>query len=160
MAVAVMLCALLPFYVSSQDQPKSRLGSGSPSPTGAEEGAVREIQRVLDTQVAAWNRGDLEGFMAGYWHSPDLTFFSNDSETRGWEETLERYKQRYQGEGHAMGVLDFQSLRITPLGEQSAFARGQFHLKMPDGKEMRGMFTLVFRKFPNGWKIVHDHSSA
>ena len=64
---------------------------------------------MLDTQVEAWNRGDLEGFMAGYWHSPELTFFSNGSETRGWQETLDRYKKRYQGEGHAMGQLDFQA---------------------------------------------------
>ena len=115
---------------------------------------------MLDAQVEAWNKGDLEGFMAGYWHSPELTFFSNDSETHGWQETLERYKKRYQGEARAMGTLDFQQLRITPLGEDAAFVRGQFHLKMPDGKEPRGMFTLVLRKFPDGWKIVHDHSSA
>jgi ketosteroid isomerase-like protein len=119
------------------------------------------ILKLLNAQVAAWNRGDLEEFMAGYWHSPELTFFSNDSETHGWQESLERYKKRYQGEGRAMGQLNFQSLRIEMLGAKAAFVRGTWHLKMQDGKDLQGMFTLLLRKFPqDGWKIVHDHSSG
>ena len=118
-----------------------------------------EIRQVLQAQVDAWNFGDLESFMAGYWKSPELTFFSNAAETKGWQPTLDRYKQRYQGEGHAMGKLDFPALQITVLSNDAAFVWGQFHLKMPDGKEPHGMFTLVLRKFPEGWKIVHDHSS-
>ncbi len=119
------------------------------------------ILKLLNVQVTAWNHGDLEGFMAGYWRSPELTFFSNDSETHGWQETLERYQKRYQGEGRAMGQLDFQGLRIEMLGAEAAFVRGKWHLKMPDGKDLQGMFTLVLRNFPqNGWKIVHDHSSG
>jgi ketosteroid isomerase-like protein len=119
------------------------------------------ILKMLNAQVTAWNHGELEGFMAGYWHSPELTFFSNDNETHGWQETLERYKKRYQGEGRAMGKLDFQDLRIEMLGAKATFVRGKWHLKMPDGKDLQGMFTLVLRKFPqDGWKIVHDHSSG
>lgn len=119
------------------------------------------IQKLLNSQVEAWNHGDLEAFMAGYWHSPELTFFSNGSETRGWQETLDRYKKRYQSEGRAMGQLDFQDLRIEMVGPQAAFVRGKWHLKMQDGKDIQGMFTLVLRKFPQDeWKIVHDHSSG
>lgn len=132
--------------------------------TGKSAGSDQErsaILTLLNAQVTAWNHGELEGFMTGYWHSPELTFFSNDGETHGFQETLERYKKRYQGEGHAMGQLDFQDLRIEVLGNAAAFARGKWHLKMPDGKDLQGMFTLVLQKFPQeGWKIVHDHSSG
>ncbi len=128
---------------------------------GNANGGTREIQKLLQLQVAAWNRGDLDAFMVGYLHSPELTFFSNDSEAHGWQATLDRYKQRYQGEGRSMGQLDFKELRVEMLGPDAAFVRGQWHLKMPDGKEPQGMFTLVMRKFPGeGWKIVHDHSSG
>ena len=72
--------------------------------------AVTEIRAVLDRQVAAWNRHDLESFMAGYWKSPDLTFFSGATATQGWEPTLERYRQRYQANGAAMGKLEFSDL--------------------------------------------------
>ncbi len=118
------------------------------------------IRHILETQVDAWNHGDLEAFMAGYWHSPDLTFFAQGTEAKGWDAALARYKKSYQSEGHAMGKLDFQDLVITPLAPDTAFVRGRFHLVMPDGKEPSGLFTLIFRKFPDGWKIIHDHSSS
>ena len=111
-------------------------------------------------QVEAWNRGDLDGFMAGYWKSPDLVFFSNGTETRGWQATLDRYRARYQGDGKQMGTLDFPELEILTLGPEAAMARGRWRLKMPDGKELSGMTSVIFRKLPEGWRIVHDHSSA
>jgi len=98
--------------------------------------------------------------MAGYWNSPELTFFSGGHETKGWQAALDRYKKNYQGAGHEMGKLDFRNIRIEMLGTEAAFARGEFHLTMSDGKTPHGLFTLVFRKFPQGWKIVHDHSAA
>lgn len=116
------------------------------------------IMAVMDAQVSAWNHHDLEGFMAGYWKSPDLTFFSGTTETQGWEPTLERYRRSYQAEGHAMGTLSFSDLQIEPLGAESAFVRGKFQLAMPDGKQPHGVFTLILRKFPEGWRIVHDHT--
>jgi len=121
--------------------------------------AVREIRAVLDGQVGAWNRRDLEGFMQGYWHSPDLTFYSGGTVVSGWESTLERYRKRYQSEGNEMGKLDFSALKIELLGPSAAFVRGRFHLKMTSG-ESSGIFTLTFRKFAGGWKIVHDHTST
>jgi uncharacterized protein (TIGR02246 family) len=118
------------------------------------------VEQVLRTQQDAWNRHDLDGFMAGYWNSPDLTFFSGATERRGWQETMNRYKATYQSPGHEMGKLDFSDLRVVSLGPDAAFARGAWKLTMPDGKTPHGLFTLVFRKFPNGWKIIHDHTSA
>lgn len=118
------------------------------------------IWRVIDDQQAAWNRQDLEAFMAGYWNSPDLTFFSGAHESKGWQATLDRYKKTYQGAGREMGKLEFANVRIELLGPESAFVRGEFHLTMSDGKTPHGLFTLVFRRFPEGWKIVHDHSAG
>ncbi len=124
------------------------------------EAGRRAIRSVIDDQQAAWNRRDLEAFMAGYWNSPDLTFFSGARESKGWQAALERYKQNYQAAGHEMGKLEFANLRIEMLGAEAAFVRGEFHLTMSDGKTPHGLFTLVFRKFPDGWKIVHDHSAG
>jgi len=118
------------------------------------------IEQVLKTQQDAWNRHDLEAFMTGYWNSPELTFFSGANKASGWQAALDRYRKTYQGEGKEMGKLDFSDLRIEPLGNDSAFVRGAWHLTMSDGKTPHGLFTLVFRRFPDGWKIIHDHTSA
>jgi len=122
--------------------------------------AEAEIRAVIDKQTAAWNHQDLEGFMAGYWKSPELTFFSGATETKGWQPTLERYRKRYQSNGAAMGTLDFSELVIEQLGPNTALVRGRWRLTMPDGKQPHGLTTLLFRRFPAGWRIVHDHSSG
>jgi ketosteroid isomerase-like protein len=127
---------------------------------GADDIKRAAIQQVLVDQQAAWNRGDLNAFMAGYWNSAELTFFSGGQESQGWQAALDRYKKKYQGAGHEMGKLAFSNLRIEMLGSESAFVRGEFRLTMSDGKTPNGLFTLVFRKFPDGWRIIHDHSSA
>lgn len=118
------------------------------------------VEHVLRSQQDAWNHHDLDTFMAGYWNSPELTFFSGAKETGGWQATLDRYRATYASPGHEMGTLEFSDLRIEMLGPEAAFVRGAWHLTMPDGKAPHGLFTLVFRKFPAGWKIVHDHTSA
>jgi len=96
--------------------------------------------------------------MAGYWKSPELTFFANAAVTRGWKATLDRYRARYEGPGRQMGTLRFEELQIVPLGADSALARGTFVLVLAEG-ERRGLFTVLFRRLPEGWRIVHDHSS-
>src|SRR5262245_42877155 len=106
----------------------------------AEETAVR---RVLDDQVAAWNRKDLEGYMAGYWRSPELTFYSGGTRTRGWQATLERYRKRYQGEGKEMGTLSFAEVSVESLGPAAALARGEWRLRISDGKLVGGLFTVI-----------------
>jgi len=123
------------------------------------EGPKAAIQRVLDDQAKAWNKGDLEGFMDGYWKSPDLTFSSGKDRTHGWDATLQRYRKRYQAEGREMGKLTFSEIQIETLGPESAFVRGRW--KVVNSKEtLGGQFTLVFKKFPEGWRIIHDHTSS
>jgi ketosteroid isomerase-like protein len=131
--------------------------SGQTSDAGEPKAA---IEHVLVVQQDAWNRHDLEGFMAGYWNSPQLTFFSGAKERSGWQATIDRYRATYDSPGHEMGKLEFSGLRIEVLGGDAAFVRGAWLLTMSDGKTPHGLFTLVFRKFPEGWKIVHDHTSA
>jgi beta-aspartyl-peptidase (threonine type) len=128
--------------------------------SGDNGGAKAEVERVLRTQQEAWNRHDLDGFMAGYWNSPELTFFSGAKENHGWQATIDRYRATYASPGHEMGKLEFSGLRIEMLGADAAFVRGTWQLTMSDGKTPHGLFTLIFRKFPDGWKIVHDHTSA
>lgn len=132
-------------------QPKSAGGMGM---------GKDAVENVLRVQQDAWNRHDIDAFMAGYWNSADLTFFSGAKQTTGWQATLDRYKATYASPGHEMGKLEFSALRIEMLGSDAAFVRGAWGLTMSDGKTPHGLFTLVFRKFPEGWKIVHDHTSA
>lgn len=134
-------------------------GANAKQKKNAPEPAAKEIRAVLDRQVQAWNRRDLEGFMQGYWRSSDLTFYSGGATVSGWDETLARYRNRYQSAGNEMGTLDFQDLKIELLGPRAAFVRGRFHLKM-SSTEPSGVFTLTFRKFAGGWKIIHDHTST
>jgi ketosteroid isomerase-like protein len=122
----------------------------------AEEG----IKHVLVSQVEAWNRGDLQGFMNGYWQAPELTFFSGGNVSKGWQAALERYQKNYQGSGKEMGTLEFQELNIELLGRQAAVVTGRWRLTMSNGKTPHGLFTLVMKRLQPGWRIVHDHTSA
>ena len=118
------------------------------------------VRQVLERQQEAWNHHDLENFMSGYWNSPELTFFSGAKISSGWQATIERYRKTYQSEGREMGKLEFSDLNIEVLAADAALVRGAWHLTMSDGKTPHGLFTLIFRKFPDGWKIIHDHTSA
>ena len=119
---------------------------------------AQQIRTVMDKQVVAWNNHDLEGFMSSYWNSPELTFYSGPDKFAGWQTAIDRYRKRYQGEGKEMGHLDFTDLQIESLGPDSAFVTGHWHLKFTIG-EAGGLFTLIFRHYPDGWKIIHDHTS-
>lgn len=118
------------------------------------------VRQVLEQQQEAWNHHDLESFMSGYWNSPELTFFSGAKSYAGWQSTIERYRKTYQNEGGEMGKLEFSDLKIEALAPGAALVRGSWHLTTSDGKTPHGLFTLIFHKFPDGWKIVHDHTSA
>ncbi len=119
---------------------------------------TKAIRAVLDAQVTAWNKGDLEGFMAGYWQSPDLSFFSGKTKTRGWQATLDRYRKRYQADGKEMGTLAFRELEVDRLGADHALAKGRWQLTLKT-ESPGGLFTLILKKLPQGWRIVHDHTS-
>jgi uncharacterized protein (TIGR02246 family) len=133
--------------------------STSSADEAADSDAARAIRQVLDRQVAAWNKGDLEAFMDGYWKSPDLTFSSGKQMLRGWQATLDRYRKRYQSEGQEMGKLSFRDLQVDVLCPQSAYVRGQWQL-VTSKETLGGLFTLVFKKMPEGWRIIHDHTSG
>lgn len=148
---------------STASQASSTQNTAAQQPENLEQARVdaeKAIKHLLVGQVEAWNRGDLKGFMEGYWHSPDLTFFSGGTVNKSWDAAMQRYQQRYQGTGKQMGKLDFQDLTIDLLSRQATVVTGSWHLTMPDGKEPYGLFTLVLKKLPNGWKIVHDHTSS
>ena len=106
------------------------------------------------------NTADLDGFLATYWDSPDLVFQSGGTRTRGLAATRERYKQRYQSESRAMGRLTFTDIEIEPLAPDTALARGRWQLTMQDQTRPAGLFTLIVKRLPEGWRIVHDHTSS
>jgi hypothetical protein len=143
------------------------------SPTHDGPSPQDEIRHVLETQVIAWNHGDIEEFMKGYWNSPELLFTSSGKLRRGWQETLNQYKATYPDHAR-MGELSFSDLEIHLLPNSpgrrdtpvAAWVLGKWRLKRA-GDEPHGIFTLVLQKFPNPrggvtsvWKIVHDHTSS
>ncbi|OLB37534.1 MAG: hypothetical protein AUH11_08390 [Acidobacteria bacterium 13_2_20CM_57_17] len=116
------------------------------------------IGAVLQAQQSAWNRADVDAFLQGYWHSPELTFSGSSGVARGWDGVLARYKKNYPDRA-AMGQLDFSNLEFRFLGPDAALVLGKWHLKR-EKDEVGGVFTLVWQRFPDGWRIIHDHTSA
>lgn len=132
---------------------------GAPLPPGASESRAA-ITKVLDGQTAAWNRGDLDGFLAGYWNSPKVVFQSGGARHDGFAAMRDRYRQRYQADGKSMGRVAFSDVEVEPLAADAALVRGRWGLVMPDGTRPSGLFTLIMRRFDDGWKIIHDHTSV
>lgn len=187
-AVILMMIALVVLVRLARGRIE-RLNADHETARQAEANAA--IRRVLDDQVEAWNRGDLEGFMVGYWNSPDLRFSSGKVNKRGWQATLERYRTDYQAEGKEMGQLTFRDVEVELLGPGSALVRGRWQLvrrkdpafaastvgllgsspeqgpllaatALTPGRAelLGGLFTLLVKKLPEGWRIVSDHTSA
>jgi len=127
---------------------------------GDDEKPSAAIKTLLDTQVACWNKKDLDGFLVTYWHNPGVVFLSGGTRSDGFDALKTRYHNRYKAEGREMGHLDFDGIEVQSLGADFAFARGRWKLTMGDGKVSGGLFTLILRKLPEGWRIVHDHTSS
>lgn len=123
--------------------------------TAADEAAIRA---VLDQQQQAWNRGDIEAFMKGYLHTDSLRFASGGTEQRGWQATLERYHRTYPDRA-AMGTLTFDLRDVRLLAPRWGVVFGAYQLERAEDRPS-GLFTLLFEKRPEGWRIVHDHTSA
>lgn len=123
----------------------------------ADEKTKTEIRRVMNEQVVAWNSGSVDGFMKGYWNSPELVFVSGTNVTKGWQPTLERYKRSYDSKAK-MGALTFSDLEITVLSKDAAVVLGSWALQR-EKDNPHGKFTLTFRKFKDGWRIIIDHTS-
>ena len=127
--------------------------------TAADATAIQAgVRAVLDQQVKDWNTGDIASFMRGYDRSDKTRFASGGNITLGWQAVLERYQSKYSDKA-AMGTLTFSGIDITVTSEDTALAFGRWNLKR-DKDEPGGLFTLLFRKTPDGWRIVHDHTSA
>lgn len=140
--IFIFLLALLTMSVSAQTQNAK---------------AQTAIRKVMEDQAAAWNRGDVAGFMQGYWKSDQMVFVSGTNVARGWQAALDRYKKNYDSKAK-MGTLTFSDLEITVLSKDSAVVLGSWALQR-DKDSPGGKFTLIFRKFKDGWKIIHDHTS-
>jgi uncharacterized protein (TIGR02246 family) len=120
--------------------------------------SVTEIQSVLSAQQDAWNRGDIDAFMNGYAQSASTVFISGDEVTRGWETVRDRYRVKYSDRAK-MGTLSFSDIEVTMLSPDAAVVLGRWRLKRAND-EPHGRFTLIFKRLPEGWRIVHDHTSA
>ena len=131
------------------------------APAGKEQdraSAAIQIRSVLRAQQDAWNRGDIDGFMNGYARSKSTIFVSEDTLRRGWETVRDRYRKKYSDRAK-MGVLTFSDLEITPLASDSAVVLGRWKLQRAKNRP-HGRFTLIFRRLPEGWRIVLDHTST
>ena len=115
------------------------------------------ITKILAAQQSNWNQGNVDAFLEGYWHSPDLTFSGSGGIARGWDGVLARYKKNYPDRA-AMGQLDFSGLEFHFLGNDAALVLGHWHLARAHG-DIGGVFSLVWQRFPEGWRIIHDHTS-
>lgn len=131
-------------------------GSLSRGPLAVDSSDAK-ITEVLVQQQMAWNQGNIQAFMKGYWDSPELSFSGSSGISRGWQAVLARYQKNYPDQA-AMGHLEFSELQIRPLGDSAAMVLGRWHLQR-SAADIGGVFTLVFQKFPDGWKIIHDHTS-
>ena len=117
-----------------------------------------EIRDILKKQQAAWNQNNIKEFMQYYWNSPELTFQSGNNRAIGWETLLARYQKNYPS--GAMGKLEFKDLSIKLLSDDLAYVLGRYHLTYEDKPPAEGLFTILLRKMPEGWRIFHDHSSS
>lgn len=118
------------------------------------------IRKVLDAQVAAWNRGDIPGFMDGYVRGEKLRFASGGTYRFGWKVTLEKYQKSYPN-ADAMGRLTFSDLKIQLLSPQYAEVFGRWHLKRGgEFEDISGLYTLLMQRTESGWRVLHDHTSS
>lgn len=126
--------------------------------SGETTNSVAEIQSVLTAQQDAWNRGDIDTFMSGYARSASTVFVSEDEVTRGWETVRDRYRLKYSDRAK-MGSLSFSDIEVTMLSPDAAVVLGRWKLKRAND-EPHGRFTLIFKRLTEGWRIIHDQTSA
>jgi len=152
-AKSVALASILIFVIAGLTlSPRS----GAVSDAAASDRAA--ITKILEAQQENWNKGDVEAFLEGYWHSPELTFSGTGGIARGWDGVRARYEKNYPDRA-AMGQLDFSGLEFHFLGKDAALVLGHWHLARKQG-DIGGVFSLVWQRFPEGWRIIHDHTSA
>jgi beta-aspartyl-peptidase (threonine type) len=123
---------------------------------GQAEKTKAELLDILAIQKAAWNERNIEGFMAYYWKSDRFTFQTGANRLHGWNALLERYQKSYAGEN--WGKLDFTDLEVNVLDADCAYVLGRWKLELKEAVR-EGVFTIIFKRLPEGWRIIHDHSS-
>lgn len=119
---------------------------------------VEMIKNIMHDQELAWNRGDLDAFMEGYWKSDSLMFVGSKGPTYGWQQTLDNYKKGYPN-AQAMGQLTFTNLQFSPLENDHFLVVGKWHLERTDLENLEGHYSLVWKRINGQWVIIADHSS-
>lgn len=119
-----------------------------------------DIAAMLASSAAAWNAGDLQGFMDDYARDSALSYISGGSVVYGWQPLYDRYERAFFAPGKSRDSLAFENLRVRSLGADAAFATARFKLMRGDSIVASGPFTLILRKANGGWRIVHDHTSS
>ena len=137
---------------------ESEAETSGPSETVDEATELAAIKTVLDAQEDAWNAGDIDGFMEGYWNSDELRFASGADITYGWQATIDRYKRNYDSR-EKMGQLTFNDLEFHLMSPTRAVVFGQWHLER-EGPDPHGLYTLILHKIEGEWLIVSDHTSS
>jgi hypothetical protein len=119
---------------------------------------IETIENILKNQQNAWNQGDLEKFMDGYWQSDSLKFIGKNGITYGWKATLDRYRKGYPDKA-TMGTLQFTILHQEKISKYAILTIGKWHLKRDEKGDVEGYFSLLWRKIKGKWVICADHSS-
>jgi hypothetical protein len=127
------------------------------APTKPDMKTEEKIRNVLAEQQECWNHGDIDCFMQGYWNSDSLRFIGKSGINYGWQATLDNYKKSYPDKA-AMGTLNFQLLNLEPIGTDHFLVTGKWKLTR-EADEPNGLFTLIWKRFGDEWKIIYDHSS-
>ena len=117
----------------------------------------KEILKVMTDQQTAWNNGNIDGYMQGYWKNDSLLFIGSKGPTYGWQKTLDNYKKSYPNK-EKMGILEFSDVQVKILGKKHAYVFGKWKLVRTNDSP-NGIYTLIFQKFKNGWKIISDHTN-
>ena len=146
-AIRALLLTTLLALAACATQP----GAGTASPEA-------QIRALLDAQQLAWNRGDIEGFMQGYWHDDALRFDAGTTSTSGWQATYERYLRRYPDRA-AMGRLQFSDVQVLLLDADNARVTGGWELQRAADRP-HGTYILNLRRFKYDWKIVQDRTEV
>ncbi len=158
---AFLVAACSGAQTTSDPPPNDSAGSYPPPvppPVPGTDAIRADVRAVLDAQVEAWNRGDVRGFMNGYARHDSLVFISGGTLRRGWQDNLYAYMRNYPDQA-AMGTLSFENIHIRPLTPDYALVYGTWHLRRADDEPL-GLFSLLFHLTDDGWRIMHDHTSA
>ena len=155
---AIVLMSAVVLFVTPRAFAQRASTKGQQGISSRDAKIAASVRAVMDAQAAAWNRGDIEGYMDGYARSDDIVFISGDTLTRGWTVVLERYRRGYDSR-EKMGQLTFSDLEVNAIGKDAAVVQGRWQLVRANDKP-HGRFTLIFRHTKEGWRIVHDHTSS